>query len=152
MILLDKKKHKSLIRTYIILYIVVIYIVLQIAGVYDESFNIFDWYKAYEEYVENNGYIGIRFNGIYTFKGILVTTIVVLVYALLDYMDKSRKFMHGIEYGQAKWADPVAISDKFEDKKNPSHNRVYSQNVRIGMDGDKTRINNNSFINCSLLT
>lgn len=146
MIILDKKKKKALIRRYVIMYIIILYIVVQIFSVYKESFNIYEWYKAYKQFIEDNGYLTVRFNGIHTLKGILVTTIIYVLYTILDYMDKSRKFMYGKEYGQAKWADPSVVSDKFEDKENSSHNRIYSQNLRIGMDGDKTRINNNCFI------
>lgn len=143
---MDKKKQKSLIRQYIIMYVILLYFTIQIAGVYGKSFNILEWYNAYMDFTSAKGYLALRFNGIYTFKGVAITTVIFVVYALFDYMEKSRKFMHGKEYGQAKWADPLEISNKFEDKKNPSGNRVYSENLRIGMNGDDTKINNNAFI------
>lgn len=143
---MDKRKKKSLIRTYVVLYIIVALFVSQVMGVYKEGYDIFEWYEDYMKFIDLNGYLHIKFNGIHTIKGLLISAIICIFYALFDYMDKSRKFMHGKEHGQAKWADVESVTDKFADKKNPNHNRIYSEHLRIGMDGDVTRINNNSFI------
>lgn len=66
-------------------------------------------------------------------------------YILMD-LSKNRNYMRGKEYGTSKWLSPLVINRKYEDKRNPNANRVYSNNVRVGMDGDITRINNNVIV------
>lgn len=66
-------------------------------------------------------------------------------YVLMD-LSKNRNYMRGKEYGTSKWLSPLAINRKYEDKNNPYANRVYSNNVRVCMDGDVTRINNNVLV------
>ena len=66
-------------------------------------------------------------------------------YVLMD-LSKNRNYMRGKEYGTSKWLSPLAINRKYADKNNPYANRVYSNNVRVCMDGDVTRINNNVLV------
>ncbi len=60
-------------------------------------------------------------------------------------MTVNRKFLPGREYGNAAWADIRNINRRFEDHAE-HNNRIYSQNLRISMDGRFTRINNNTFV------
>ncbi len=46
------------------------------------------------------------------------------------------------EHGSAKWGNASAINKKYQDK-NPSANKLLTQNVRIGLDGRKHRRNLN---------
>lgn len=72
-------------------------------------------------------------------SSIFVYEFTIFAFIVLD-LSKNRNFMHGEEYGTAKWASVGQINKKFEDKNNPSWNRIYSENLRISM---KTNINNN---------
>jgi len=142
----NKSKKSTLITMYIVLYIILSFFGVQVVGVYRPGYDIFKWFKEYNNYVEIHGRLSVDFNGRYTVITIFVIAVIVAVFSALDYMRQNREFMDGKEYGQARWVDPQEITKKFADLKNPSNNRVYSENLRIGMDGDVTRINNNALL------
>ena len=56
-----------------------------------------------------------------------------------------RNYRRGEEHGSAKWGDAKALNKKYRDK-NPSANKLLTQNVRIGLDGKKHRRNLNVLV------
>lgn len=66
-------------------------------------------------------------------------------YVLMD-LSKNRNYMMGKEYGTSDWISPEIINKRYANKKNPNANRIYSQNVRISMNGRFTGINNNALV------
>lgn len=56
-----------------------------------------------------------------------------------------RNYRRGEEHGSAKWGDAKALNKKYRDK-NPSDNKLLTQNVRIGLDGKKHRRNLNVLV------
>ena len=52
------------------------------------------------------------------------------------YLSSRRNYRRGEEHGSAKWGDPRAVNRKYRDK-NPFQNRIFTQHVRMGLDGKK---------------
>lgn len=140
---MQQKKWKPPIYTYLVMYIICIYFGVQITSVIESGDDIMIWFDKWTNLINTKGYLALGgWNGKYTLSAILIITLIIGLYILLD-LTKNRNFMPGIEHGSAKWVEAHKITKKFADLENPFCNRVYSQNVKIGMDGDKTRINNN---------
>jgi len=143
---MQPKKWKPPIGTYIFMYVLFILFGIQISSVISEGDDIVSWFYKYQAMVNVKGYYTLGgWNGKYTLGTIGIITLAMLLYIMTD-LTKNRNFMPGIEQGSAKWVEAERITRKFADLKNPNCNRVYSQNVRIGMDGDVTRINNNTLV------
>ena len=61
------------------------------------------------------------------------------------YLSTRRNYRRGEEHGSAKWGDAKALDKKYRDK-DPSANKLLTQNVRIGLDGRKHRRNLNVLV------
>ena len=61
------------------------------------------------------------------------------------YLSSRRNYRRGEEHGSAKWGDPRAVNKKYRDK-DPFKNRVFTQHVRMGLDGRKHRRNLNTLV------
>ena len=61
------------------------------------------------------------------------------------YLSTRRNYRRGEEHGSAKWGDAKALNKKYRDK-DPSANKLLTQNVRIGLDGKKHRRNLNILV------
>mgnify|MGYP000253503038 CR=1 FL=1 len=61
------------------------------------------------------------------------------------YLSTRRNYRRREEHGSAKWGDPKAINRKYSDKE-PSANKILTQNVAIGLDGRKHRRNLNVLV------
>lgn len=75
----------------------------------------------------------------------MILLFAIYVVLVLTYLSNQKKYMPGKEYGTSEFADIKAVNKKLEDK-NPSQNRVLSQNVRLSLDTRKTRLNLNQLI------
>ena len=64
------------------------------------------------------------------------------------YLSSRRNYRRGEEHGSAKWGDPRAVNKKYRDK-DPFQNRIFTQHVRMGLDGKKHRRTLNSLVSCS---
>lgn len=71
--------------------------------------------------------------------------ITIFIAAIIGYSLSEHDLMTGSEYGVSKWGTPEAINKKFASK-DEHENRVYSENVRIGMNGNTTKINSNTLV------
>lgn len=58
------------------------------------------------------------------------------------YFSTRRNYRRREEHGSAKWGNADALNKKYRDK-DPSENKLLTQNVRIGLDGKKHRRNLN---------
>ena len=58
------------------------------------------------------------------------------------YLSNDQNYRRREEHGSAKWGSPQAINKKYADK-DPSRNKILTQNVAIGLDGRKHRRNLN---------
>lgn len=56
------------------------------------------------------------------------------------YYSTRRNYRKGEEHGSAKWGDARAINKKYRDPV-PENNKLFTQNVRIGLDGHKHKRN-----------
>lgn len=138
-----KQKKKPPYALYLCCYLVLLFMVLQIVSNADAGDTIIDILKKYEDMVSHCFY-EIHWNGTYSLKAIGFVTGCFFLYVLYD-MTVNRKFLPGREYGNAAWADIRDINRQFEDHAK-HNNRIYSQNLRISMDGRFTRINNNTLV------
>ena len=56
-----------------------------------------------------------------------------------------KNYRRGEEHGSARWGNAGQIDKKYRDK-NPTANKLLTQNVRIGLDGRKHRRNLNTIV------
>lgn len=75
----------------------------------------------------------------------IVIGLFIYTLGILLYVTSQRNFMHGKEFGTAKFADPKQITKRFVDK-DKSKNRILSQNVRMSMNTRKMKINLNTLV------
>lgn len=61
------------------------------------------------------------------------------------YLSTDRNYRRREEHGSAKWGDPKAINRKYADKE-PTSNKILTQNVAIGLDGRRHRRNLNVLV------
>ena len=61
------------------------------------------------------------------------------------YFSTRRNYRRREEHGSAKWGNADALNKKYRDK-DPSENKLLTQNVRIGLDGKKHRRNLNILV------
>ena len=61
------------------------------------------------------------------------------------YLSSRRNYRRGEEHGSAKWGDPRAVNKKYRDK-DPFKNRIFTQHVRMGLDGRKHRRTLNTLV------
>ena len=73
--------------------------------------------------------------------------IFLIVYALGIgmYLSSTKNYRRTEEYGSAKWANPNAVCKKYANK-DYFANKVFSQNVQMGLDGKKHRRNLNTVV------
>lgn len=61
------------------------------------------------------------------------------------YLSTKRNYRRGEEHGSAKWGDAFAVNKKYR-ATPPKPNKIFTQNVRMGLDGRKHRRNLNTVI------
>ena len=71
--------------------------------------------------------------------------LVVYVLGVGMYLSSAKNYRRTEEYGSAKWANPITVCKKYANKDYFS-NKVFSQNVRMGLDGKKHRRNLNTVV------
>lgn len=78
----------------------------------------------------------------------LKTVLVFLVsYALciVILLSSEKNYRRGVEYGSAKWGNVAEVNRKYADK-DPFKNRIFTANVRMGLDGRKHFRNLNTLV------
>ena len=80
----------------------------------------------------------------YTFKTITIFMIAYLL-GIGIYLSLPKNYRRQQEYGSAKWAYPNSVCKKYADK-DYFENKIFSQNVRMGLDGKKHRRNLNTIV------
>ena len=71
--------------------------------------------------------------------------LVVYVLGVGMYLSSAKNYRRMEEYGSAKWANPNTVCKKYANK-DYFANKVFSQNVRMGLDGKKHRRNLNTVV------
>lgn len=79
-----------------------------------------------------------------TFKAITIFMIAYLL-GIGIYLSSPKNYRRQQEYGSARWANPNFICKKYANKEYFS-NKIFSQNVRMGLDGKKHRRNLNTIV------
>lgn len=79
-----------------------------------------------------------------TFKTITIFMIV-YVLGIGIYLSSPKNYRRQQEYGSARWANPNSVCKKYADK-DYFENKIFSQNVRMGLDGKKHRRNLNTIV------
>lgn len=80
----------------------------------------------------------------YTFKAITIFMIAYLL-GIGIYLSSPKNYRRQQEYGSARWANPNFVCKKYANKEYSS-NKIFSQNVRMGLDGKKHRRNLNTIV------
>lgn len=80
----------------------------------------------------------------YTFKTITIILIAYLL-GIGIYLSSPKNYRRQQEYGSARWANPNFVCKKYANKEYSS-NKIFSQNVRMGLDGKKHRRNLNTIV------
>ena len=80
----------------------------------------------------------------YTLKTIAVFMIVYLL-GIGIYLSSPKNYRRQEEYGSAKWAIPRAVCKKYAEK-DYSYNKLFTQKVRMGLDGKIHRRNLNTMV------
>ena len=60
-------------------------------------------------------------------------------------LSSEKNYRRGVEYGSAKWGNVAKVNRKYADK-DPFKNRIFTANVRIGLDGRKHFRNLNTLV------
>lgn len=71
--------------------------------------------------------------------------LIIYVLGVGMYLSSSKNYRRTEEYGSAKWANPNTVCKKYANK-DYFTNKVFSQNVRMGLDGKKHRRNLNTVV------
>ena len=71
--------------------------------------------------------------------------LVIYVLGVGMYLSSAKNYRRTEEYGSAKWANPNTVCKKYANKDHFA-NKVFSQNVRMGLDGKKHRRNLNTVV------
>lgn len=79
-----------------------------------------------------------------TFKAITIFMIAYLL-GIGIYLSSPKNYRRQQEYGSARWAKPNFVCKKYANKEYSS-NKIFSQNVRMGLDGKKHRRNLNTIV------
>ena len=72
------------------------------------------------------------------FLGVYALCIVIL-------LSSEKNYRRGVEYGSAKWGNAAEVNRKYADK-DPFKNRIFTANVRMGLDGRKHFRNLNTLV------
>ena len=75
----------------------------------------------------------------------IILFIIIYFIGISIYLSTARNYRHSEAYGSAKWASPKTVCKKYADK-NYFGNKVFTQNVRMGLDGKKHRRNLNTLV------
>lgn len=157
---MESKKWKPPVYLYVFFSLVALYFALVIAAVYEDGDNIYALLPKLGNLLEETPFTFNYLEALRNVKAFAVSffilEMIVAFYILYD-LTKIRDFMAGKEYGTANWGSIEQINKKFADyervKENgkkvtrPTHaNRVYSDKIRISMNGKNTRINNNTLV------
>lgn len=71
--------------------------------------------------------------------------LIIYVLGVGMYLSSAKNYRRTEEYGSAKWANPNTVCKKYANKDYFS-NKIFSQNVRMGLDGKKHRRNLNTVV------
>uniref|UniRef100_UPI003FEEC21E VirD4-like conjugal transfer protein, CD1115 family n=1 Tax=Coprococcus sp. TaxID=2049024 RepID=UPI003FEEC21E len=142
------QKKKTPIIVYILLYMFTLYVAFMIAEAWDPKLNIIDQTNNIMNNVSFNLF-SWNWNRVMNNRSILLRSFLILAIFLslvLLYTLSQRDFITGKEYGVADWGSIEKINKKYAAKKNEHENRIYSNQLRISMNGRFTRINNNAIV------
>ncbi len=135
---------------YVSFLVIALYFSLIIGSVYEEDDLIYSIISKSSKLLQDSPFgfnlklcFGKNFKA--TMASFLFFLFAIAFYVLMD-LSKNRNYMQGKEFGTSDWLPPEKINRRFENKKEPSANRVYSNSVRISMNGRFTRINNNALV------
>ena len=137
-----QNETKTLIVLFICLSPVVIWLALIFAGCYQEGNKLFELLERITIALENP--MQITFNE-YSLKTVLVF---LFFYAMGIgvYFSSRENYRLGEEHGSAKWGVVSQIVRRYEDRREISRNLIFSQTMRLGLNGKKHRRNLNVLV------
>lgn len=82
--------------------------------------------------------------GNYSLRGVFICLVFYMI-GVGIYMSTRKNKRPQEEYGSAKWADPKAVNKIFANK-DPYYNKLFTQNVRMGLDVRRYQKNLNTIV------
>ena len=67
-------------------------------------------------------------------------------FAVLMLLSSQRHTRFGEEHGSATWANVAELCKQYRDRKNPAHNRIFTENFEMGMDMYRTQKNMHTLV------
>jgi len=135
---MENKNNKFYVFLWTVLFFVTLYIGWLLGGVAERGMELIEIQASINHVLENPF---ANYYNEYT-KKMISLTLFCYVIALLMFIAKQGKYMHGREFGSGKWGSTRRLNKKFMDK-NEQNNKILSANLKISIDGKKTRLNNN---------
>lgn len=134
-----KRKKEDLILLFVI-YVISTIIVLQIYRAYLEvGVQNIDLIQKTLDYNLKNSFF---FSPTEKYKTTFYFVSFIFFIQALGILKNNKKYMKGMEYGSARWAT-AREKEKYEDKKKPANNVILAQDIKIGLNGRRTKINAN---------
>ena len=137
-----KKPNNTLLTTLLwcFLYLLVVWLAVILAGTYRDGLSLFDYLPNITEAI--NKPFEITFNE-YTMRFVFILS---LFYAMgiAAYYASEAKRRIGEEHGSAIWGNTRAVCNMF--KQNKKTDRIFTKNVRMGLNAHKHRRNLNTLV------
>lgn len=137
-----KEKKKKNYKLYVFMWGIGAFFSYLLSAAWTEGSTIFDLLEKIEPIMANP--FGKLYWNEYTVRFIFIFTIIYAFFLIYEFTKPD--LMPGKEHGTGAWGNVERINKKFMDKKHPENNRIYSNSVRVSINGKKTKINNNVFI------
>ena len=119
----------------------VLYLAALLASGYEEGMTVFDLMGRFSGLLER------PFAILWTphTPKFMLGALLIYGFSVALYCSTRENRRPGEEHGSAKWGDPKAINRKYADKE-PTANKILTQNVAIGLDGRRHRRNLNVLV------
>lgn len=137
-----KEKKKKNYKLYAFMWGIGIFVSYLLSAAWTKGSTLFDLLERIEPIFEDP--FGKFYWNEYTIRFMTIFTIAYVFFLIYEFTKPD--LMPGKEYGTGMWGNIEQIIRKFMDKKHPENNRIYSNSVRVSINGKKTKINNNVFV------
>jgi len=137
-----KKPNNTLFATLLwcFLYLLVVWLAVIIAGIYQEGLSLFDYLPIITEAM--NKPMEITFNE-YTLRFVFICSIIYAMGVAAYYANEAKR-RTGEEHGSASWGSIAGVNGQF--KQNKETDRILTKHVRMGLNSYKHRRNLNTLV------
>lgn len=127
---------------WVILFVPLLWLAVALAQAHSEAGNLAQMLEILSRLV--NAPLSVR----WTADAPKLVLIVSILYPMLVvyYLTEQADLRPGAEYGTARWGNARALNRKYQDRRHPANNYIFTQNVKMGMDTHKHRHNLNVIV------